>query len=103
MIMIGDSKLNDKCRSIYGKTPMAGTEQHLTDMNSDRAATVLQCLALTENNISSLPSKTLTEPALYKTQHTIPLPDEARDQRNAEPLPLATFQMCPVLTLLFPD
>ena len=48
MELIGDGDLNDKCRSLYGKTPMAGTEQRLTDMDSMRAATVLQCLALTE-------------------------------------------------------
>ena len=48
MHMIGDGDLNDKCLECYGNTPIVGTEQRLTNMDTDRAATVLQCLQRTE-------------------------------------------------------
>ena len=46
--MIGDGNLNDKCLEQYGNTPLAGREPRPKDMDSNRAATVMQCLHQTE-------------------------------------------------------
>ena len=48
MDVIGNGDLNDKCLALYGNTPMAGNKQRITNMDLTRAASVLQCLQLTE-------------------------------------------------------
>ena len=48
MDRIGDGHLNNKCLAQYGNTPTAGRDPRPKDMDSARAATVMQCLQQTE-------------------------------------------------------
>ena len=48
MDRIGDGHLDDKCLAQYGNTPTAGRDPRPKDMDSARAATVMQCLQQTE-------------------------------------------------------
>ena len=48
MHRIGDGHLNDKCLTQYGNTPTVGREPRPKDLDSARAAMVMQCLQRTE-------------------------------------------------------
>jgi hypothetical protein len=83
---IGDGDLADKCAHQYGNTPMAGREARPKDMDSARAAMVLQCLQRT-NQRQGLPNiNDITQACLVMNTENNTTP-----RRNPKPSTRRTF------------